>query len=133
EVFTIWTAEQSWASLFTSVIGDVVHPPLFYVLLKLWIGIGGQSLLWMKTLPLLFSIGSLVPFFLLCRELTLDARAMNLALWLVAVNGFLIYHSPGLRMYRLLSLLSVSSPWLFARPGNRTVGIALIQFQLFAV
>jgi len=133
EVFTIWTAEQGWASLFTSVVGDVVHPPLFYVLLKVWIGIGGHSLLWMKLLPLLFSVGSLIPFYLLCRELNLEARSMNLALWLAAVNGFLINHSQELRMYSLLLLLSVSSLWLFARLINRTTGIALIQFQLLAV
>lgn len=133
EVFTIWTAEQDWASLFASVIGDVVHPPLFYLLLKLWIGIGGQSQLWMKLLPLLLSIGSLVPLLFLCRELNLKAGPMNLALWLVAVNGFLINHSQELRMYSLLFLLSVSSLWFFARLVNRTAGSSLTQFQLFAV
>jgi len=133
EVFTIWTAEQGWGSLFTSVVGDVVHPPLFYVLLKVWIAIGGHSLLWMKLLPLLFSVASIIPFWLLCRQLNLEARSMNVALWLAAVNGFLINHSQELRMYGLLLLLSVSSLWLFARFINRTAGIALIQSQLFAV
>jgi Dolichyl-phosphate-mannose-protein mannosyltransferase len=133
EVFTLWTSEQGWRSLFASVVGDVVHPPLFYVLLKLWIGIGGQSLQWVKLMPALFSIASIVPFFLLCRELNLEPRAMNLALALMAVNGFLINHSQELRMYSLLLLLAVSSLWLFARLLNRDAGTVVIQVELCAV
>jgi len=37
EVFTFWVADQDVGSLIASVRGDVVHPPLFYVVLKLWI------------------------------------------------------------------------------------------------
>lgn len=133
EVFTLWTSEQGWRGLFGSVVGDVVHPPLFYVLLKLWIGIGGQSLRWVKLLPALFSIASIVPFFLLYRELNLEPRTMNLALWLLAVNGFLINHSQEVRMYSLLLLLAVSSLWLFGRLANRDAGTAVIQVALFAV
>ena len=133
EVFTLWTSEQDWRSLFASVVGDVVHPPLFYMLLKLWIGIGGQSLQWVKLLPALFSIASIAPFFLLCRELNLEPRTMNLALWLVAVNGLLINHSQELRMYSLLLLLSVSSLWLFGKLVNRDAGTLMIQVALCAV
>lgn len=133
EVFTLWTAAQDWRSLFASVVGDVVHPPLFYVLLKLWIGIGGQSLLWLKLLPVLFSIASLVPFFFLSRELKLRPAAMNLALWLMAVNGFLINHSQELRMYSLLLLLTLTSLSLFARLSNQDSDIIRTQSFLFAV
>ena len=133
EVFTLWTSEQSWSSLFTSVVGDVVHPPLFYVLLKLWMAIGGQSLTWVKLLPAMFSIASIIPFFLLCRELKLDPRAMNLALWLMALNGFLINHSQEVRMYSLLLLLSVSSLWLFSRLENIDAGAHVIHVTLCSV
>lgn len=130
EVFTLWTAAQDWRSLFASVVGDVVHPPLFYVLLKLWIGIGGQSLFWLKLLPLLFSLASLLPFFFLCRELKVQPAAMNLAFWMMAANGFLINHSQELRMYSLLLLLALSSCWLFAQLVNQEKDITRNQFLL---
>jgi mannosyltransferase len=133
EVFTLWTAEQDWQSLFGSVVGDVVHPPLFYVALKLWIGIGGESILWLKMLPALFSIASVLPFLLLCRELKLPPAVINLALWLMAVNGFLINHSQELRMYGLLLLLTFISLWLFARLANQGTNITRIQYLLFAI
>jgi mannosyltransferase len=133
EVFTLWTAAQDWRSLFASVVGDVVHPPLFYVVLKLWIGIGGQSIFWLKLLPALFSVASVLPFFLLCRELKLSASAMNLALWLMAVNGFLITHSQELRMYSLLLFLTLTSLWLFTEFANQNVDVTRTQFLLCAV
>lgn len=133
EVFTLWTAAQGWRSLFASVVGDVVHPPLFYVLLKLWIGIGGQSIFWLKLLSALFSIASVLPFFLLCRELKLPPPAMNLALWLMAVNGFLINHSQELRMYGLLLLLTLTSLWLFATLVNQAGDITRTQALLCVV
>src|SRR6185503_21375260 len=89
EVFTLWTAAQGWNGLFASVIGDVVHPPLYYALFKVWIDVGGQSLLWIKLLPALMSIATLFPFLFLCRELNLNVVATSLALWLMSVNGFL--------------------------------------------
>lgn len=119
EVFSLWTAAQGWRSLFASVVGDVVHPPLFYVLLKAWIDVGGQSLLWLKLLPFMSSIVAIIPFAFLCRELKIDRASIALALWMMAVNGFLITHSQELRMYSLLLLLTICSLWLFARLVNR--------------
>jgi hypothetical protein len=36
EVFTYATTVDSWAQLAKLVAGDLVHPPLFYILFKLW-------------------------------------------------------------------------------------------------
>lgn len=115
EVFTLWTAAQDWNGLFASVIGDVAHPPLYYAVMKVWIDVGGQSLLWIKLLPALISIASLLPFLHLCRELNLNLIATSLALWLMAVNGFLITHAQEPRMYSLLLLLATCSLWVFAK------------------
>src|SRR2546421_12581670 len=71
EIFSIHAAEHSWTSLFHFVAADLIHPPLFYVLLKLWITVGGESLFWLRLFPVTFAILSLVPFLLLCRELKL--------------------------------------------------------------
>lgn len=133
EVFTLWTSAQDWRTLFSSVVEDVVHPPLFYALLKIWIDIGGQSLLWIKLLPVLLSILSIIPFILLCRELKINSVATGLALWLMAVNGFLISHAQEPRMYSLLLLLVLSSLWLFVKLQNRSQKAIRIHFALGGV
>lgn len=115
EIFSIHAAEHPWNSLFWFVAQDLIHPPLFYVFLKLWIGIGGESVLWFRLFSILFSMAAVVPFILLCREVKLKAPAALLALTFFAVNGSLIKYAQEVRMYSLLMCLSLFSFWLFAR------------------
>lgn len=133
EVFTLWTSAQEWPRVFSSVVEDVVHPPLFYFLLKAWTDAGGQSLLSIKSLPALLSVITLVPFLLLCRELKISRRTTALALWLMAVNGFLITHAQESRMYSLVLLLVLISFFLFVKLQNRGHGTAGIHVALGVV
>jgi hypothetical protein len=124
EAFSMIGAKQTWMGMFSYVIADIVHPPLFYLLLKLWIGLGGESLLWLKLFPVLSSVALVVPFYFLCRELNLQWPEMSLALFLAAVNGYMIHYAQELRMYSLFTFLSMCSFWLFIRyfrmPGRAT-------------
>lgn len=120
EAFTMIGVKQTWMGMFSYVIADIVHPPLFYILLKLWIGLGGESLLWLKVFPVLSSIALIVPFYFLCRELNFQWLEMSLALFLAAVNGYLIHYAQELRMYSLFAFLSMCSFWLFMRYFNST-------------
>ena len=115
EVFSVRAARLTWSELFRFIAADAVHPPFFYILLKLWIAAAGATLLGLKLLPLLLSVGALAPLWLLCRELKLGPAESMLAFWLIAVNGYLIHYSQELRMYSLLFCLSVWSVWLFLR------------------
>jgi 4-amino-4-deoxy-L-arabinose transferase-like glycosyltransferase len=115
EIFSVHAARHTWGGLWSFVAADLIHPPLFYALLKLWIALGGESLLWLRLLPALTSIAALVPFFLLARELTLTRAETTLALLLLGSNGYLIKYAQEVRMYSLLLLLTLASLWLFAR------------------
>jgi uncharacterized membrane protein len=115
----VHAAEHSWGTLLGFVSQDLIHPPLFYAALKLWIGAGGESLIWLRLLPVLFAALALAPFVYLCKELKLPNAVMLLGLALLAVNGSLIKYTQTLRMYSMLMFLSVLSTWLFARYFNR--------------
>ena len=115
EIFSVHAARHGWTELLRFVAADIVHPPLFYLLLKIWIAIGGESLLWLRLLPALLAIATVIPFFFLCRELELSRNERNLALLLLGVNGYLIKYAQELRMYSLLMLLSLCSLWLFMK------------------
>ena len=119
EIFSVHAAEHSWGALLQFVAQDLVHPPLFYVLLKAWIGAGGEGLFWLRLLPVSISLLAFVPFYFLCRELKISSYALMLAGAFLAVNGALIKYSQTLRMYSLLMFLSLLSIWLFARYFNR--------------
>jgi mannosyltransferase len=115
ELFGIHAARHDWKHMFQFVAADLIHPPLFYVILKIWIAIGGESLLWLRLLPVLLSVAAIVPIVLLCRALRLSDWQINLALALLAVNGYLIKYAQEVRMYSLLFLLTCTSLWLFVR------------------
>lgn len=119
EIFSVHAAEQSWGALWSFVAQDLIHPPFFYALLKLWIGVGGDGILWLRLFTVLFAVLAIVPFIYLCRELKLSNGAVAVALGLFAINGDLIRYSQTVRMYTLLMFLSLASIWLFARYFNR--------------
>lgn len=119
EIFSVHAAEHSWDSLFGFVAQDVIHPPFFYFLLKLWIAAGGESLFWLRFFPFFFSIIAPVPFILLCREMKLGFSTVLIALSFFAVNGSLIKYAQEVRMYSVLLCISLFSMWLFARFFNR--------------
>ncbi|PYS92179.1 MAG: hypothetical protein DMF62_01115 [Acidobacteria bacterium] len=134
EIFSVHAAEHDWGTLYWFVAQDLIHPPLFYALLKVWIGIGGESIFWLRLLPLIFATLSLLPFILLCRELKQTRSTIVLAIFLLAVNGSLINYTQRVRMYTLLVCLSLFSIWLFARYFNRGKSlVALLIINLFLV
>jgi hypothetical protein len=115
EVFSVHAARHGWSEMFKFVAADIIHPPLFYAVLKIWIGIGGESLVRLRLLSVLLAAATIAPFFFLCRELNLKPKERNLAFTLIAVSGFLVKYTQEVRMYSLLLFLSVTSIWLFVR------------------
>ena len=136
EVFSVSTARLGWGDLTSALVYDVVHPPLFYGLLKLWIAIGGTSLLWVRMLPFLLSAAALVPLFLIFKKLDLSPAARILALALIAVNDYQVFHSRYVRMYSLLFLLSLVSLYLFlewTEKGGRRSALLLAVADILLV
>jgi uncharacterized membrane protein len=115
EIFSVHAAEHAWGEMFWFVAQDLIHPPLFYALLKLWIGLGGESLWWLRFFSVFFALLTVVPFLQLCREVKLKLPETAVALGMLAANGALIKYAQEVRMYSLLLFLSVVSIWLFGR------------------
>ncbi len=119
EIFSVQLARDSWRELFAAAAQDAIHPPLLYVLLKLWIGIGGESLLSLRLFPVTATVLCLFPVFALCRDLKIPPAARNLAIAIVAVHPYALYYSQHLRMYSLLMLAGLLSAWRFERYLDR--------------
>ncbi|HVF55761.1 MAG TPA: glycosyltransferase family 39 protein [Pyrinomonadaceae bacterium] len=133
EIFSVHAARHEWGRMLGFVAADLIHPPLFYALLKLWMGAGGDSLLWLRLFPVVISVAAVVPFLLLARELKLRASETNLALLLAATNGYLIKYAQEVRMYSLLLFLALCSLWLFVRLFKRAGASRANSAALFAV
>jgi uncharacterized membrane protein len=134
EIFSVHAATQPWGNFFQFVSLDLIHPPLFYLVLKFWIAIGGEGMLWLRLLPVVFATLALLPFIGVCREMKLKHSTTIVALLLFAVNGSLIKYAQEVRMYSVLLFLSLLSIWLFLRYFNKGKGfVALVIVNILLV
>jgi hypothetical protein len=123
EIFGVHAAAwHGWGGMLRFVALDLIHPPLFYAVLKAWAGaLGAGSVWWLRVLPVVASSLAIFPVVMLARELRLASRTLGLALLLAGVSGTLIKYAQELRMYSLLLLFAACSLWLFARYCNSSV------------
>lgn len=115
EIFSVHAATEPWSRILGFVADDLIHPPLFYILLKVWIAVGGDGLVSVRLFPFVFSLATVVPFLYLCRDLKLRAAQVILGLTFLTVNGALIKYAQEVRMYSVVMLLAMFSVWLFVR------------------
>lgn len=124
---------MDWGELLRAAVHDRTNPPLFYLLLKAWIGIGGESVAWMRLLPCLMSIATAVPLAALSRLMlvppvisgNLDGPAVAsrwpaiavsaVALSVAASSPLAVFLANELRGYSLVLLLTTASLLAFAR------------------
>lgn len=133
EIFSIHAAKHSWDGLLQFVALDLIHPPLFYVFLKLWIGIGGERFLWLRLFPVVFSVLSIFPLISLLRELKQNTRVQLICLFLLTFNGTLLKYSQELRMYSLMMCFALFSMWFFARyffKGKSFIPLVIVNILL---
>jgi hypothetical protein len=98
-----------------------IHPPLYYLLLHLWIGLVGAGPLTLRLLSVLIGTAT-IPLLYLVGKRLFGARAGTLAALLLAVSPFHIYYSQEVRMYGLVTLLGLAAFWFALQwePGLRS-------------
>jgi uncharacterized membrane protein len=109
EVFTYSAIQDSWIQLAKLVAGDLTHPPLSYVLLKVWGYLADGSISSLRVFTIAVSIASIIPLIALGRELRFQTCEIALALFLMSVSNYLILYSYVLRPYSLLLFFALCS------------------------
>ena len=89
-------------------------PPLYYMLLNLWLGVAGSDERSTHTLSLLFALAA-VPVAFWGAGLVFGRRAAWIAAVLTVFNPFLSQYAQETRMYSLVVLLSMLATSLFLR------------------
>lgn len=90
------------------------HPPLYFLTLKLWMGALGSSEVAVRSLSMVFGVGSVAAIYLLGRELY-DRPTGLLAAVLLAVSTLHVQLSQTARMYSLLTFFGVVSTLFYVR------------------
>lgn len=115
EVFTVHAAGMPWGSMFPFVAKDIVHPPLSYILLKLWMMVEPSDISWLRLFPLVIAVLTLLPLTVVMKEMKLGPAAAVTVFLFLAFNGTLIKYAQEVRMYSLLFCLSAFSGWAFLK------------------
>lgn len=107
------------ATLRSLAADDPKHPPLFYVLLRCWAGVFGDSIAALRALAAVFSLLVFPALWLLCRELFFDDPGRERTTWvtlaLLAVSPFHVLYAQEAREYSLWTALIVLASALLLR------------------
>ncbi len=106
ETYSAFVAHMPLKDLFLFTAGDV-HPPLYYLLLWVWIRVVGDTSALLRLLSVLLDLGSVLLMALLGRRL-LSKQCGSLAAILFALSPMLFVYSFEVRSYMLVILLVVA-------------------------
>jgi mannosyltransferase len=116
---SLWNDEGNSLRLAQRSIGDLIdaagrdiHPPGYYLALKGWMALAGQSEFSLRALSALAGVLTVAVTIALGRALFSRAAGIMAGL-LVALSPFAVYYSQEARMYALLGLFSAASMWVF--------------------
>lgn len=115
EIYSVAYAKMSFAEIIRFNIGQFdPHAPLFYLLLKAWTALAGQSELSFRFLGILFGVMAIPLIYWLGRSLA--SREIGLlAGFILVVNPFHIWYSQEVRTYSFTTLLALLSMTLFIK------------------
>ncbi|HZM63599.1 MAG TPA: glycosyltransferase family 39 protein [Candidatus Saccharimonadales bacterium] len=113
EAYSISLIKQSYSQLVSLTAVDV-HPPLYYILLKLWSGIFGTGEIALRSFSALCSAAAVGVGLVMLRRL-FGLRAMVFATPLLILAPFLVRYGFEIRMYALASLIGVGATYVLVR------------------
>ncbi|MCL6432387.1 MAG: glycosyltransferase family 39 protein [Anaerolineae bacterium] len=113
EGWTSWAIGQSWREMFGALARDN-HPPLYFVVLRLWATAFGRGDLALRGFSVLCGLATVASLYAVgCR---LWGRAVGgLAALLAAVNPALVMYSQEARMYSLATALVLTATYCLVR------------------
>lgn len=119
-------------------VEDPQHPPLYFVLSRLWMQWLGNSPAALRSLATLLSLLSLPLMYALAEELFASRPVALLATTLLAVSPFEILFAQNARQYGLLMTAVIASHWLLLRAlrleaTNQSIRATLKNWALYTL
>ncbi len=129
EATSALVAKMPINDIFTKFLPGDFHPPLYYIVLKFWVGVFGSSEITLRVPSVLFGLGTIFVLYLIGKEL-FDKKTAIIASLFLATSGLHIYYSQEARMYSLAALLVSLSVYLFIKEKWFLLSIALLLMGL---
>jgi 4-amino-4-deoxy-L-arabinose transferase-like glycosyltransferase len=114
EIFAVTVSHLSWPAMHAELIKDVVHPPLHYYLLHIWMGLFGLGPMQARLLSVLFGALSVAVIYKLA-EYLFDRQTAILSALFLGVSQTGIHYSQEARPYAQFLFLTLCSAVLFVQ------------------
>lgn len=114
EKWTVNVISQPLPDMIRSVGSDLVHPPLYFFSLKLWVSLTRFSVSSMRLFSLIFALLALYLIYRLGIELYPNQEGLWATL-LLTISNFHLYYATEIRMYSMVVALGLLSTLSFFR------------------
>jgi uncharacterized membrane protein len=109
------SADKGWDDTLTALAGNAEHPPLYYLLARLWSYGFGSSVAAMRSLPAVISLFAFPCIYWLCLELFESSFTAAIACVLLAIAPFHVIYAQEAREYSLWAVTVLLSSASFLR------------------
>lgn len=106
------TSQGSFAGIFAELQGDF-HPPLYHLLMWVWVHLFGSSEVVLRLPSVLFGIATVFVVYKLMVHI--NKRSAVIAAFLMSTAPFHIYYSQEARMYAMATFFAALSMYFFVR------------------
>ncbi len=113
EAFTGVAVKEKFPDMLHMIINDI-HPPLYYVSLKIFSSFFDYSVYGIRLFSAILGVLSVWAVYLFAKELY-DKRAGLFAAFVAAISPFAIQYSQEARMYSMLSFLLIMAAYFFLK------------------
>jgi mannosyltransferase len=110
EAFSALLIKYSWGEMFYR-IGLDVHPPMYYIFLRIWHYILGNSLWSLRGLSVAFGIATIIAAYFLVKEIFKNEKTALIAALLIAVSPFQVQYVLEARMYTMGAFFALLAAW----------------------
>lgn len=108
EAFSALLIKYNWSEMMYR-IGLDVHPPMYYIFLRIWTEIFGHSLFALRGMSVFFGVGTILTTYFFVNYVFNNKKAALIAAILVAVNPFQVQYVTEARMYTMGGFFAVSA------------------------
>lgn len=113
EAFSVTVSSMDLPSLLTAALGDRVHPPLYYLVLRLWLTLGRSEFV-VRALSAFIGVLAVASMFPMA-DLVGGKRLGVISAFALAISPLHIWYSQEARMYSLIVFLTLLTNYFFVR------------------
>jgi mannosyltransferase len=114
EAQSLWQTSRT-TGFILKIVAEDVHVPLYHLILHLWMGLFGNTILAARSLSLLFFVLTIPASYMLAKFIYRRERVALFAAFLISISPFLNWYANEARMYSLLTLIVILNQYCFLR------------------